>query len=352
MQSFLNAIRSVCGAMALLLMTAPLALGETESEQAAIRRCVEAYVEAYNRGDAKAVASMWSDSGVWISPNGEKFSGRKAIAEALANLFEENQGSRIEVSDPDIRLVTDDVAIEEGTVVVVGPGQPPVTSTYVAVHVKKDGHWKLDSVRETEIADAPARAAELEELAWLVGEWVSGDADADNEMKVVWTKNKSFLNYSFKIALPGIDPLEGTQVIGWDPAAGTIRSWMFDSDGGFGEGVWSRKGDSWVVKFSQVLPDGGTASATNIYKRLDANAFTWKSIGRNVDGELQPNIDEVVIVRKGALQASSDDATKKSEKAQATEEASPSDAKQAEAAKAKAAKRKKAEKKKTETEDE
>ena len=48
-----------------------------------------------------------------------------------------------------------------------------------------------------------------------------------------------------------MDDLEGTQVIGWDPAAGTIRSWMFDSDGGFGEGTWSKKDNSWIVKFSQ-----------------------------------------------------------------------------------------------------
>ena len=66
-----------------------------------------------------------------------------------------------------------------------------------------------------------------------------------------------------------MDDLEGTQVIGWDPAAGTIRSWMFDSDGGFGEGTWSKKDNSWIVKFNQVLPDGRKASATNIYTLID-----------------------------------------------------------------------------------
>ena len=115
-----------------------------------------------------------------------------------------------------------------------------------------------------------------------------------------WTKNKTFLTYSFKVSAPGMDDLEGTQVIGWDPAAGTIRSWMFDSDGGFGEGTWSKKGNSWVVKFSQVLPDGRKASATNIYTIVDDNTFTWKSVGRKVDGEFLPNVDEVKMVRKTA----------------------------------------------------
>jgi len=97
-----------------------------------------------------------------------------------------------------------------------------------------------------------------------------------------------------------MDDLEGTQVIGWDAAAGTIRSWMFDSDGGFGEGTWSKKGDKWVVKFSQVLPDGRKASATNIYTLAGNDTFTWKSVGRKVGDEFLPNIDEVKMVRKPA----------------------------------------------------
>ena len=110
----------------------------------------------------------------------------------------------------------------------------------------------------------------MQDLAWLVGEWIDDSPDATVAATVTWTKNKSFLSYAFKASAPGMDDLEGTQVIGWDPAAGTIRSWMFDSDGGFGEGTWSKKGNTWIVKFSQVLPDGRKASATNIYTLVDA----------------------------------------------------------------------------------
>ena len=31
---------------------------------------------------------------------------------------------------------------------------------------------------------------------------------------------------------------------------------------------------------------------------MDGNTFTWKSIGRKVDGEFLPNVDEVKMVRK------------------------------------------------------
>jgi uncharacterized protein (TIGR02246 family) len=266
----------------------------------AIRANIDAYVVAYNRGDAKAVAAYWSDSAEWISPSGERFEGKQAIERELQTLFAENKGVRIEVLRPSVRLISPDVAIEEGTVRVFRPDEPANDSTYLAVDVKKNGQWKLDTVRETEVPEAATAASPLQDLAWLVGEWTDAGQQAIGATTVKWTKNNSFLTYSFKVSPPGMDDLEGTQVIGWDPAAGTIRSWMFDSDGGFGEGTWSKKGNSWVVKFHQVLPDGRKASATNVYTIVDNNTFTWKSIGREVDGQYLPNVDEVKMVRKTA----------------------------------------------------
>ncbi len=276
---------------------------ESTSDEDAIRAAAESYVAAYNRGDAKAVAAHWSDSGEWTSPSGQRFQGKQAIEKELGGLFAENKGVRIEVLRPSVRLVSPDVAIEEGTVRVIRPAEPPSDSTYLAVHVKKDGKWKLDSVHETDIPETPAASPSLQNLAWLVGEWTDDSPDAEVAANVTWTKNKAFLNYSFKASAPGMDDLEGTQIIGWDPAAGTIRSWMFDSDGGFGEGIWSNKENTWTVKFSQVLPDGRKASATNIYTLVDGNTITWRSIGRKVDGEFLPNVEEVKMIRKGTGQA-------------------------------------------------
>ena len=270
------------------------------SPESAIRAAIESYVAAYNRGDAKAVAAHWSDSAEWISPSGQRFLGRQAIERELQTLFAENKGVHIEVTDPVIRIASPDVAIEEGTVRVIRAAESPSDSTYLAVHVKKGGQWKLDTVRETDVPETAAASSPLQDLAWLVGQWTDDSPDATVAATVSWTKNKSFLNYSFKASAPGMDDLEGTQVIGWDPAAGTIRSWMFDSDGGFGEGIWSKKDNTWTVKFSQVMPDGRKASATNIYTLVDSNTITWKSIGRKVDSEFLPNVEEVKLVRKTA----------------------------------------------------
>jgi hypothetical protein len=93
--------------------------------------------------------------------------------------------------------------------------------------------------------------------------------------------------------------MAGMQIIGWDPVAKHIRSWTFDSDGGFSEGVWTRKDDRWMIRKTGVLADGRKASSVNIVKHLDNNSFTLQSVARAVDGEILPNIDEVRIIRQG-----------------------------------------------------
>ena len=274
---------------------------DTAAAETAIRAAVESYVAAYNRGDAQAVADHWGENAEWTSPAGQTAVGRKAIAKAMEDLFAQNKGVTIEVSDVKVRLVTADVAMEEGNRArAVRRGCPPSDATYIAIHVQRDGKWKLDSVRETEIADTQQPGEGLRQLDWMIGEWVDSGPDAVVETNVQWTKNKTFLTASFRVSVPDMDDLEGTQVIGWDPKNETIRSWMFDSDGGFGEGVWTQKGDRWIVKFSQTLADGRTASAINIYRLIDADHYGWQSVGRKVEGEYAPNIDEVTVVRKGA----------------------------------------------------
>ena len=63
-------------------------------------------------------------------------------------------------------------------------------------------------------------------------------------------------------------------------------------------GAWSRKDNQWTVRALHVAAGGEQASAINIITFVDKNSFTLKSIGREVDGEVLPNIDEVTVVRK------------------------------------------------------
>jgi hypothetical protein len=91
--------------------------------------------------------------------------------------------------------------------------------------------------------------------------------------------------------------MAGMQIIGWDAAAKQVRSWTFDSDGGFAEGSWTKKNDRWFIRKSGVLADGSQASSFNILRYLNDDAFSIQSVQRTVDGEILPNINEIRVVR-------------------------------------------------------
>ena len=254
-------------------------------DEAAIRKTIDSYVAAFNAGDAAALASHWSQDGVHLDrASGQQTAGRAEIQKHFAETFSGNAGARLDVIVESIRFVTDSVAVEEGVATLIDPDGPPSdNSTYTAIHVKQRGNWMIDSVRETVMPPSepvPSNYENLRELEWMIGQWVDKSEDSTVETKCEWTKNRNFITRSFTASVQGEIELEGTQVIGWDPTSGSIRSWVFDSDGGFGEGTWERKGDRWIVKSSQVLPDGGKASSVNIFTYVDDNSFTWQSIGR------------------------------------------------------------------------
>jgi hypothetical protein len=90
---------------------------------------------------------------------------------------------------------------------------------------------------------------------------------------------------------------DGWEIIGWDPIKQQIRSWIFDSNGGFGEATWVTDGDDWLVRASNVLPDGSRSTAENVLTRVDDNKFTWESQNRTLNGEPQPSLDKIEVQR-------------------------------------------------------
>ena len=100
-----------------------------------------------------------------------------------------------------------------------------------------------------------------------------------------WDDSKAFIRGKYTVK-DGAKVVEsGTQMYGKDNADAGIRSWVFQSDGGFGGGLWTREGKNWNVDFYGVTPDGKRLTATVIYVRLDANTFTWQSVNQAVDDE-------------------------------------------------------------------
>ena len=274
-------------------------LGQTADDESAIRASIESYVEAYRTRDATAVAQHWAMDGEYISQQtGDRIVGREAIAAAFAAQFAAPEVSDLIVHVDSIRFVRPDVAIEDGTATIVAPNGEVSDVTYSAVHVKTTEGWRIDSVRETALPRATPNNPNLKQLEWLVGDWVDQSDASTVDTSVAWTKNGAFLTANFRVSVAGMDALEGVQVIGWDPAKSVIRSWVFDSDGGFGEGFWSRHGSQWHVDLKMTLSDGAKAVSKNIYEPIDDRSYLWSSIGRTVDGNELPNVANVVVVRK------------------------------------------------------
>jgi uncharacterized protein (TIGR02246 family) len=284
----------------------PLAQAKTGDEKE-IGGLVAEFTRAFNAGDAKALAPLFTDNARIVTMSDRSIEGREAIESLFATAFQENPGQTIEVKPESLRFLGPEAAIEEGTTTIhtpqseTEPRGSTSTTRYSAAYVKRNGKWLQDSVRDYPAPDSPQEDAaheRLKELEWLVGEWIDESDDAEVHTTCRWAENQSFLLRSFQVTIRGKTTTSGSQRIGWDARLKQFRSWVFDSDGGFSEGLWSRNGDRWVIKSSGVLKDGRIASATNIITRVGRDTMKWTSVGRTLDAEVLPDAEEITLVRK------------------------------------------------------
>jgi hypothetical protein len=149
--------------------------------------------------------------------------------------------------------------------------------------------------------DTESTLSPLTTLDWLVGSWEAETPNGKAEFSCKFSKNDAFLVRSFRVfkADAGDDDtgMSGVQIVAWDPAKQAMRSWTFDSNGGFGEDVWSQSADSYTLRTAYTLPDGGKASSLNAMTYIDEDTFAWRSSHREIDGEMQPDSDEVLFRR-------------------------------------------------------
>jgi uncharacterized protein (TIGR02246 family) len=275
----------------------PPAAGDHSADETAIRANIEQFEKAYNAHDAKAVAALFTPDGQIEDKDGDIAEGREAIEKTFAGIFADAPQKRIDVFVEDIRFIGADLAAETGsTKETPAPNEPPEYDRYTVLHVKRDGKWQMALARDEE---GPADSAheQLQPLAWLVGDWVDDGGSTVVASSCRWSEDGNFLLQEFKLKVNGRDEMTVSQRIGWDPAAKCVRSWVFDSEGGFGQSTWTRDDDGWLIKANFVRPDGTTASATNHLEQDGGDAYVWRSTDRVVAGELQEPT-EVKVVRK------------------------------------------------------
>jgi uncharacterized protein (TIGR02246 family) len=253
------------------------------------------YEEAYNRGDAKTLARLYSDDVDYIDQDGEEVKGRDAMEKLLADNFRQNPSARLAITTEEIKQLTPDVKVTRGFATVTSANGAAGTTRYTAVRVRKGDHWEISQLNER-VAPPPSAYSELEVLEWLAGTWQDKSGDQTVQSKINWAGDRNFLVRTINVK-GDQSATDGWEIIGWDPLRRKIRSWIFDSNGGFGESTWVNDGENWLIRVSNVLPDGSRSTAENVLTKVNDNKFTWESQNRTLNGEPQPSLDKIEVQR-------------------------------------------------------
>jgi uncharacterized protein (TIGR02246 family) len=267
-------------------------------EQTAIAAVDRAYEAAFEKGDAKAIADLFTEDAEFTTDNGRTVSGRAAIQELSRTAFLANKGAKLAIETGAVRLLAPGVVVQKGSTSVTSKDGETSGATYTAVLVQKDGKWKYSEIIETPQADVTPQER-LSELAWLVGDWQEVDKSSGLTIrsKFDWARGGNFLTRNVTVKQGEEVTLEGWQVIGWDPLEERIRSWTFDTEGGWSVGIWIRDGKRWLMREEGVNPEGDRTAADNTISQLGNDRLTWESFNRTLNGTPQPSLDKIEITR-------------------------------------------------------
>jgi uncharacterized protein (TIGR02246 family) len=268
---------------------------EESADAAGIRKSAEAFVKAFNSGDAKAVASFWMPEGEYTGPDGETLRGRAAIEKAYADFFKHSPKATVEVTIESIRVLGKYTALEEGTLSLKVPGESAASvSRYSVLHVREDDGWKMATVQDW-VPD-PSDLITLKDVEWLVGDWSAKSGDDVVSITYAWDEDRAFLRGRYTIIHAGKKRASGTHIIGKNPDGG-LRAWLFDSTGSVGDSLWDLDDNRWVIEATGQLPDGTEVSAMNILVPINRDTFTWQSIERFVGDVALPSLPPVKVTR-------------------------------------------------------
>jgi uncharacterized protein (TIGR02246 family) len=267
-------------------------------EQTAIAKMDQAYEAAFEKGDAKAIADLFTEDAEFTSENGRAVSGRAAIQEMSRAAFLSNKGAKLDIATDSVRLLAPGVIVQKGSTTVTSKDGETGGSLYTAVLVQKDGAWQYSEIIETPQADIAPRE-HLSELSWLIGDWQEEDKTSGVTIRSQydWARGGNFISRNVTVKRGEEVALEGWQVIGWDPLEERIRSWTFNSEGGWSAGVWVRDGQHWLAREEGVTADGDRTTSDTTIAKVSDDRLTWEVFNRTLNGAPQASLDKIEISR-------------------------------------------------------
>lgn len=260
----------------------------------AIRVAAVAYKNAFDKGDAKSLASLWVADGEYIDQTGLLMRGHSVLEQAFARFFEQNKGVTISITPESTRFLDNDTVSEMGTTqTTTADGKTAVAARYSVIYSRQGDKWVMLSVHE-QPPYPPSNYHHLKDLEWLMGQWNDDPQLAKPGMPLTqitgyWSDNRNFIIRDFLSTVDGKVTNSGTQRIGWHAPCQQIRSWAFDSKGSIITGTWSRVGGQWQLASEESLPDGQTVTATEYVVRNVDGSQSWTVTGRTSNGRSLPN---------------------------------------------------------------
>jgi len=276
---------------------------QQNADATAVGELLQAFIKAYNAKDAKALGALFTQNAEIQDEEGDMTVGRDAIVARFARSFSADGGDTLGVTTESFRFLGSDLAIEEGTATISSrAGGSPRTNRYSVIYAREGGRWLHARIRD-EPSDEISPHEQLLALEWMLGDWVNESDDALVLTTCTWSKDGNFLLREFDVKVEGRIDLSGTQRIGWDAQKKQFRTWVFDTKGGFAEGLMFREGDRWVIKSTGVRPDGMSVSVTTTITILGKDRMRWESSDRTLGDAPLPETDRFHLVRRAPAPA-------------------------------------------------
>jgi uncharacterized protein (TIGR02246 family) len=271
---------------------------DRKADTLAISDLDAAFLKAYNAKDAKAIGALFTPEAEIEDEDGDITRGREDIVARFSRFFADGESGTASLATEALRFLGADLAVEDGVVsIVFDPKKKTRTNRYTAIYARQGGQWLHARVRD-EPSEEYSAHEHLQELSWMLGEWVNESDDAIVLTTVKWSEEGNFLLREFDVKIENKVALSGTQRIGWDPQQKQFRLWVFDTGGGFGEGTMSRDGDRWVIKGKGVRSDGNSVTVTNVIILLNKDRMRWESLDRTLGGAAVPDKQQFFLVRR------------------------------------------------------
>lgn len=266
--------------------------------ETAIKARLQELTVALANSDVKTLSAIWLEDGTYSNEIGQEWRGRAALEKRFTAVFASEGRLLLDFIPVTVRQLADNVATVDGFVKFKDEvGGSPDTRFSMVFQKQGNGSWLIVSANETTFVDRE-RFDHLKPLAWLIGEWAVEKDGSSMMVKSEWAANKKFIHLRYIVKKAGSEELDSQQIIGWDPRREQIVSWTFDSRGGFGSGIWSRRDNQWLVDSEGVDPEGRSTSATNIIANRTAKSFSWQSVNRSVEGEPFSDTAPLTISRR------------------------------------------------------